>query len=148
MDTFLIARSEYGTQNFVRCGWCNFNRVELDATIARLHLPSRPQPPAPVLLFQGDQLVGFVTFSKVIFGSVTYLMKKHMDGSSAAAVQILIEAIPHITHAAGCDGAGGYSPCIDWLLEIFDSSEAYKRPTQTEQWEYHWRNADLLARMA
>lgn len=119
-----------------------WSQEELDNALARVALRDRPTPPAPALLFNASgELIAFAMLSIIVFGPTKFLMKKHCDGTKEG-VGLLIHQLPRVAHEMSCDAVGGYSPNLDWVLEILDTSPCFKRQTQTEQMEFAWKNAD------
>ena len=89
--------------------------------------------PAPQLLFdERGELVSFATLAILQFGTTRYMMHRYMDGE-AAAVELLLHALPSIAHENKCDIIGGYVPSLPWLIDIFERSSVYARATATEQ---------------
>ena len=97
--------------------------------------------PTPQLLFdERGELVSFATLAILKFGPTRFMMHRYMDGE-AAAVELMLHALPSIAHDNKCDIIGGYVPTLPWLIDIFERSSVYTRATATEQHEFHWHNA-------
>jgi len=141
---FVIAASEFGTQNFVRVGWGEMSGSMFDDALAGL--PTRGQPtPTPKVMLHDGAIVAMAVPRRFQFGEQPWLMYCYVDGTEAGA-RAMWDSMPHIAHKEGCTaGSGGYVPTIDFALEYFDNSPIWERGTQTEQHEYHWRNADFVA---
>ena len=142
---FLVARTEHGSQNFVRCGWAEFNEAELAKGVAREPL-NGVTPPAPLLLRGASgELVGFCSLGKITVPEegemVTYLFQKYMDGATPEAVGCLLDALPFVAREEGCAAIGGYVPSTEWMVRLFEMrSLVYARATATEQAVFAWRN--------
>ena len=53
-----------------------------------------------------------------------YCMYGYLDGTEQG-VALLLGLLPHVAHAQGCMGTGGYVPTLPWLIQIL---EARPRP--------------------
>ena len=142
LETFPVAQSEYGTQNFVVAGWADFSESLLKAGVAGETSRGIPMP-APRALYNADgKLVAFAALSVLRFGENKWMMHRYADGPE---LEILLHCMPHLAKEVGAEaGCGGYVPCLPSVLEIFEKSKVFARMTETEQHEFHWTNKDYV----
>ena len=88
------------------------------------------------------ELVAFALVSVMQFGPTKFLMHRYADASSEEAFEALLHTLPALAHENGCEGCGGYTPTLDWIISMYERSQVFKRQTTTEQHEFHWKNAD------
>jgi len=70
-------------------------------------------------------------------------MHRYVDGTEHG-IKLMFEALPYLAKEAGCNGSGGYIPTLPWFIQILEDNEDWKRGTETEQWEFHWKNVDYV----
>lgn len=142
--SFPVAQSKFGTQNFVLHGWAAYNEAMLKAAISRA--PSRGVPvPEPRLLYNTKgELIAFVNLAMIRFGPTWFLNQRYMDGTEGDGYEVLLHQLPALAAEYKCDAVGGYVPTLPWVLDTFERSPVFKRQTDTEQWEFHWKNVEHI----
>ena len=69
---------------------------------------------------------------------------RYCDGRDEAGIEAVFDCLPHLAHLEGCSLVGGYIPTIPALVEMKERKPGWRRATQTQQWEYHWRPCDYV----
>merc|ERR1712086_381892 len=107
--------------------------------------PMRSGPtPKPKLIIDADsKLVALAHPGIFVFGPMRYYMHRYVDGTEHG-IKLMFEALPYLAKEAGCNGSGGYIPTLPWFIQILEDNEDWKRGTETEQWEFHWKNVDYV----
>ena len=142
---FVVASSEFGTQNFVRVGWGEMSSDILVDALASKPTRGHPTPSPKVIHDASGTLVAVAVPRRFQFGDQKWLMYCYVDGTEDG-IKAMWDSMPSLAEQEGCPaGAGGYVPTMDFILDYFDNSPIWQRGTQTEQYEYHWRNADFIA---
>ena len=77
IKAFAIYNSDFGTQNFVRSGWAEFNQDELTRAVRKEAIKGL-EPPAPRLIEDpSGAIVALATMGRMQFGDMVFMIHKY-----------------------------------------------------------------------
>lgn len=145
-----VCRSGRGTQNFVSTShWCTFGPQVLESVLnpgpEALGEDNLRLTHARLVFDEKRSLVAYASFGEFVWGDARHMFHSYVDGTREG-IECIFELLLYDCARLGLKDMYGYVPKLDWLAECFRRNPAFVRPTQTEQFEFHWRNIDYIGR--